>query len=250
MNLLNADCLETLRKIPSNSIDLVVTDPPYILETDGAGFFGKKSDEYTAKTIGRKMYTYSGERYVMKEIDGMKKGFSDDVLDELCRVMKKINCYIFCSQKQILHLIKYFAENKKCNWNLLTWHKTNPIPACGNKYLTDTEYCLFFREKGVKVYGSFDTKRTYYISQTNMKDKRKYGHPTIKPLNIVENLIINSSLENETILDCYMGSGTTGVACKKLKRHFIGIELNKEYFDIAKNRINESEYEFDFGKET
>lgn len=173
----------------------------------------------------------------MKEIDGMKDGFPGDVMNELCRVMKKINCYFFCSQKQIPILYKYFVENKKCNWNLLCWHKTNPIPACGNKYLSDSEYIMFFREKGVKIYGSYDSKFTYYISKSNMEDKRKFKHPTIKPLDIVKNLIINSSNENDLILDPYMGSGTTGVACRELKRDFIGCEINKEYFDIAKKRV-------------
>ena len=74
-----------------------------------------------------------------------------------------------------LSMIRYFVENKKCNFNLITWHKTNPVPACGNKYLTDTEYCLFFREKGVKIYGEFSTKFTYYVTPKNVKDKKLYN---------------------------------------------------------------------------
>ena len=184
------------------------------------------------------MHMGGGERYVMKEIDGMKDGFPEEVINELCRVMKKINVYFFCSQKQIPILYKYFVENKKCNWNLLCWHKTNPIPACGNKYLSDSEYIMFFREKGVKIYGSYDSKFTYYVSKSNMEDKRKFKHPTIKPLDIVKNLIINSSNENDLILDPYMGSGTTAVACRELKRNFIGCEINEEYFTIAKKRMD------------
>lgn len=72
-----------------------------------------------------------------------------------------------------------------------------------------------------------------------MEDKKLYKHPTIKPLNIIENLVINSSNENDVVLDCFMGSGTTGVACKKLNRKFIGIEIDEKYFEIAKNRIEE-----------
>ena len=127
--------------------------------------------------------------------------------------------------KQLFSLIDYF-QKKKCNWNLLTWHKTNPIPTCGNKYLSDTEYCLFFREKGVKLYGSFDTKFTYYVTHSNMKDKKQFHHPTIKPLEIVKNHIINSTQENDLVLDCFMGSGTTAMACKELNRNFLGFELN------------------------
>lgn len=208
-----------MKNIEDGSIDLVVTDPPYEIATTGAG-----------------MYKQADKQYV-KELNGMKDGFSEEVLDELCRVMKKISIYFFCSQKQIIPLLDYFVKKKKCNWNILSWHKTNPIPACGNKYLTDTEFILFFREKGVKVYGSFDTKRTWYATPLNQSDKKKYGHPTVKPLSILENLVVNSSQEGEVVLDCFMGSGSTGVACLNTNRNFIGIELDEGYFKIAKERI-------------
>lgn len=235
------DCLELLKSIPDNSIDLIVTDPPYVVETQGAGFFGKKSDEYSMNYKGKKAYTYGGERYVMKEISNMSDGFSENILDELCRVMKKVNLYIWCSQKQLYKLINYFVIKKKCNWNLITWHKTNPIPACGNKYLSDTEYCLFFREKGVKIQGSFDTKFTYYVTPLNSKDKKQYGHPTIKPLDIIKNFIINSSNDGDIVLDPFMGSGTTPVACVETNRHYIGFEIDENYYNIACKRLDEVE---------
>ena len=222
VNLYNGDCLEILKNIPDKTVDLVVTDPPYDIETSGAGLYKQEDKQY------------------VKELVGMKDGFSEDILDELCRVMKKINIYLFCSQKQIMPLLDYFVKRKSCNWNLLSWHKSNPIPACGNKYLTDTEFILFFREKGVKIYGSFDTKKTYYITPLNQKDKKKYGHPTCKPEEIVRNLITNSSNEGDTVLDCFMGSGTTGVACVNTNRNFIGMELDEQYFETAQNRINKA----------
>ena len=220
--LYQGDCLEVMKNIEDGSVDLVVTDPPYEITTTGAGIYKQADKQY------------------VKELNGMKDGFSEEVLDELCRVMKKINIYFFCSQKQIIPLLDYFAKKKKCNWNILSWHKTNPVPACGNKYLTDTEFILFFREKGVKVYGSFDTKRTWYATPLNQSDKKKYGHPTVKPQAILENLVVNSSQEGEVVLDCFMGSGSTGVACLNTNRNFIGIELDEGYFNIAQNRIEEA----------
>ena len=215
------DCMDIMKTIEDKSIDLVITDPPYKIETSGGG-----------------LYTQADKQYV-KELNSMKDGFSEDVLDELCRIMKKINIYFFCSQKQIIPLLDYFVKKKKCSWNLLTWHKTNPIPACGNKYLTDTEFILFFREKGVKVYGNYNTKFTYYVTPLNQKDKKKYGHPTIKPQEILLNLVTNSSQEGDTVCDPFMGSGSTGVACKSLNRDFIGIEVDNNWYQIAQNRINE-----------
>ena len=119
-------------------------------------------------------------------------------------------------------------------------NKTNPVPTCNNKYLSDTEYLLFFRENGVKIYGNYNTKKKYYVTPKNKKDKKTYNHPTVKPLNIIENLIINSSKEHDIILDCFMGSGTTGEACANTNRKFIGIELDNNYFDIASKRIEEA----------
>ena len=217
------DCLNLLKQLPDKSIDLVVTDPPYVIDNKGGG-----------------LYTQEDKQYV-KQLEGIKDGFSTEVLDELCRVMKNINIYLWCSQKQLFPLIEYFVEGKKCNFNLITWHKTNPIPACGNKYLTDTEYCLFFREKGVKIYGEFSTKFTYYITPLNQKDKKLYNHPTIKPLDIIQNLVVNSSLEGDIVLDPFLGSGTTAVACVNTGRHYIGFELDPQYYDIACKRLDEAE---------
>lgn len=540
----NMDCIHGMRQMPDKSVDLVVTDPPYLIETSGAG-----------------IYKHDDKQYV-KELNEMKDGFSREVLDELCRIMKKINIYFFCSQKQIIPLVDYFVKEKNCNWNLLTWHKCligsteiwcrnkngeifksaikdlyrhtnvgdvqvlgksswtnihnvtkttlpnyieiqvangnyiscseehvfvingknikakdikpgnvldhlsltvkgntteyvsnilawfigyyiangsmsgqkiqiathtdktfvlnnidalckqyngkyfvydkpnskarsivvssqiilgalseyvsghhaegkhlstkcwntnceflenifagyldgdgyydvkndryrinftrknymlandiktlcnilnysismskghakfngkeygtwcgnvrfnptekcldmytvkdivkhnraadfydlqllsddhlfvlsdgilthncNPVPACGNKYLTDTEFILFFREKGVKIYGEYKSKFTYYVTPLNQKDKKAYGHPTIKPLDMVSNFIINSSKEGDIVFDPFMGSGTTAVAAMKCNRNFLGYEVNPDYYEICNKRIKEA----------
>lgn len=223
MILRQGDCTELLKRIPDGSIDLVVTDPPYLIKTSGAGIYKQADKQY------------------VKQLDNMKDGLSEDILDELVRSMKKINIYLFCSQKQIIPFLKYFVEKRNCNWNLLCWHKTNPVPACGNKYLTDTEFILFFREKGVRVGGEFSTKRTYYVTPLNQSDKKRYGHPTIKPVEIIQNLIINSSQRGDTVVGPFMGSGTTGVACVNTNRDFIGFELDERYFEIACKRIGEAQ---------
>lgn len=211
-----------IKDIPNKSIDLVVIDPPYEMKMGGSGgVFG------------------SNRKRHLRELDGanLSRGYDYAILNELVRVMKKINIYIWCNKDQIRRYIDFF-EDLGCNTDVLTWHKTNPVPTSNNKYLSDTEYLLFFREKGVKVYGEYATKRKYYVSPTNKRDKDKYGHPTIKPLEIIQNIIINSSKKGDTVLDCFMGSGTTGVACVNTNRQFIGIELDDTYFDIAEQRIN------------
>lgn len=221
MDLRLGDCLEIMKTIPDNSIDLIVTDPPYLFDSDGGGgAFGSANQAYH------------------NELSELKNGITNEVLAECVRVLKKVNIYVFCNKNQLYQYIDYF---KDYNIDLLTWHKTNPIPTCNNKYLSDTEYILFFREKGVKVYGTFQTKRKWYLTPLNTADKKVWKHPTIKPLSIIENLITNSSIGGGIVLDPFMGSGTTGVACQNLGRNFIGIEINEEYYEIAKKRINEQQ---------
>ena len=173
------------------------------------------------------------------ELVNLKDGFDLKVLDLLIPKMKKINIYIYCSKRQVKDLIEYFI-NKDCNYEILTWHKQNPSPLINNNYLPDTEYVIFAREKGVRLYGNYHSKRKYYISGVNQVDKKKYGHPTIKPLNFIENHIINSSKEGDLVLDCFCGSGTTLVGAIKTNRRFIGFEIDENYYKIAKQRVDEA----------
>ena len=223
-----------MKRIPDGNIDCIICDPPYLLSGNTGGGFWSKSDgnHYNAK----------GSRKGMEKLENIKDGISNDILDEMCRVMKKTNIYIFCNQRQISQYLDYFVDKRKCNWNLLTWHKTNPIPACGNKYLNDTEYILFFREKGVKIFGSYETKRTFYVTLRNQQDNVKYSHPTVKPCRIIQNFIVNSSLEGDVILDPFIGSGTTAVACIREKRHYIGFELNEEYYKTVCKRVMDEQH--------
>lgn len=229
--IIHGDCLEGLKGLPDGCVDLVIMDPPYMIGNTGGGFWSKaqEGNHYNAR----------GTRKGMEKLSGFKDGFDTSVLDELCRVMKKVNIYVFCSQKQIIPLLGYFVNGKGCNWNLLTWHKTNPIPACGNKYLNDTEYVLFFREKGVRVYGCYETKRTFYTSLRNQQENVKYGHPTVKPLPLVRNFVVNSSKMGGVILDPFMGSGTTAVAAEIEGRRFIGFEVEERWCEVARARVAE-----------
>ncbi len=218
----NTDCLEGMKLIPDGSIDLVVTDPPYKLEnkpTKGkSGAFGITKRDYH------------------KELLPLADGVDILILDELVRVMRKINIYIWCNKTQLKQYINYF-EDLGATTELITWHKSNPVPTCNNKYLSDTEYLLFFREEGVRIYGSYHTKKKYYVTPTNKRDKGLYGHPTIKPLSIIENLIINSSQEGQVVLDPFIGSGTTAVAAVRNGRQYIGFEIDENYYNIAVERI-------------
>jgi len=228
----NEDCLVGLKKLPDNSIDLVIIDPPYDICTKG----GKKGNS----KLGKDILKLESELVKSNLVDG----FNLSVLDELIRVMRDINIYIWCNNRQIPTYIKYFDKHK-CKLEIIIWGKTNPIPLFNNKYLSDKEYCLYFRRNAYCNPKNYDDGRTFYISPTNVKDKKLYGHPTIKPLELIRKMIRNSTKEQDIVLDCFMGSGTTAVASILENRKYLGFEINEKYFDIANKRISSVNKEAD-----
>ena len=220
--ILCGDCMVGLKELPDGCVDLIMMDPPYLLDTGGS-----------------QGMTGLGPRKHLKELHQgtFTEGITHDVLDELVRVMRKINIYIWCNERQIPQYLKYFID-KGCNFNVLTWHKSNPTPLCGNGYLPDTEYCLFFREPGVRIRGNFSTLSKFHVSLANIEDRNKYGHPTIKPLQLIRRLISNSSDEGDLVLDPFMGSGTTAVACVQSGRDYIGWELDEGHHETAERRVD------------
>lgn len=222
--LYNGDCRELLKTLPDGSVDLIMTDPPYLIENTKAG--GRDALNRSFQGINDQL-----------RANNLVGGFDIRVLDEMVRVLKHVNLYVWCNHKQIPMYLDYFVGRLGCSFDIIVWVKTNAAPMFNNKYLTDKEYCLYFRRGGYCSPQSYDKARTAYFQPINAKDKHLYGHPTIKPLNIIQNLIENSTKENDTVLDCFMGSGTTGEACARLNRNFIGMEINSDFYRIAQNRI-------------
>lgn len=218
-NIYNVDCYEAIKNIPDNSIDCIYTDIPYLLNTDGGG--GSFHNVIQNKK---------------KEIENISNGIDYKIIDEFIRVMKNINCFIWCSQKQIYDIMTCFKKTK-CSCYILTWAKTNPTPLGSMIWLNDIEYCLhFYKDAGYNVGSKYKHKN--YVEPINVIDKKYYSHPTIKPLEMVKNHLLNLTKESDIVLDCFLGSGTTAVACKELNRQYIGFEIDKQYFDIAKDRLD------------
>ena len=242
------NCYELIKNIPDKSIDLVVIDPPYEYVAGGKNsiknHFGTNYQEEYSNLYHDTGTTRETERLrimansqkSLNNIKGICQGFDYSILDEFMRIMKVPNIYVWCSKKQLGKLINYFEE-KNCYIDLITWHKTNPLPLC-NTYLSDTEYCVFARQKGSYFKGTYETLKKYYIDSLNVEDKKLYNHPTIKPLNIIKNLVLNSNKENDIVLDCFCGSGTTCLAAKETGRRYIGMEIDPEYHKIAVDRLN------------
>lgn len=227
INLVLGDAYEKIKTIPDKSIDLIITDPPYDIS------FKKPNKIKPNNRITLSCQQVCQELYNAK----ITKGIDLLILDEFVRIMKKINIYIWCNRKQILPYLEYFVKEKNCKFDILVWIKSNPVPTCGKNYLNDKEYCLFFRN-GVELSTTYNTGHTYWITPTNKQDKKMYDHPTIKPLFIIETMLLNSSKEGDIIFDPFSGSGTTGVAAVQNNRDFVGIEINEKYYEVSKKRIS------------
>ena len=218
------DSYELIKQIPTKSIDLIYTDIPYEFVHGG-------SNSGLLKNEARRS-TY------VDVIGKFDKGIDYSILDEFVRVCKYIYIYIWCSKEQILPLMKYFVEGKGCLFNILVWCKTNPTPFANNTFLPDVEYCLLFREAGTKLNDGYELKSKWYLSQTNVEDKKQYLHATIKPLELVERHIAHSTKEGDVVLDPFAGSSTTLVAAKHLKRKYIGIEIDEKWYKVSVDRLN------------
>lgn len=220
----NENSLEAIKKLPNNCVDLIITDPPYSF----------KSCKTSSKTdLGNKL---NRAQKVISD-HSLSDDYDHKIWPELIRIMKKINMYIWCSKDQLPDLLDFFVIQKKCSYDLLIWNKTNPPPTFYNKYLTDKEFCLYIRKGGYCNPVSYQNSKTIFVQPINSKDKKQYDHPTIKPLNIIETLIQNSSKPGDLIFDPFIGSGTTAVAAIKNNRNFLGFEIDYDYFKICTNRI-------------
>lgn len=214
------DSYKLIKELPDKSIDCVYTDIPYLYETGRAN--PKKND--LSGRIEKKR----------AELEFISGGIDYSILDEFKRVLKKVNIFIWCSKMQLLDIMNWGGDY---NIELLVWGKTNPQPSTNNTWLPDLEYCVYFREKGVPLNDGYELKSKWYTSAINKNDKDLFNHPTIKPLPLVKRHILHATQPNDIVLDTFMGSGTTAVACLETDRQFVGFEIDEKWCKIANDRI-------------
>ena len=229
VKLINGNCLDTLKNIPNESIDLIVTDPPY--PTTSRGNAGN-SGGMLQKDINKKGRVFTHNNINCKEY-----------APEFYRLLKDgSHCYVMTNHINLIDMLNTFTDVGFHFIKSLIWNKGNKI--MGQYYMSQYEYILFFRKGKGKKINNCGTSDILSISNKKTKDKDgKNIHDTEKPIELMEVLVNNSSQENELIIDPFMGVGSTGVACIKNNRNFIGIEIDENYFNIAKSRLEEFDYE-------
>lgn len=234
------DCIELMKEIPDNSIDLILTDPPYNIS--------KENDNRDRSKLNSPiMRRESPLKYDFGNWDNMTREgfieFTKQWLKECCRILKDGGTLISFFNKEDISLLGW--EGKQYGMRtrtIFTWCKSNPVPSFRKvNYLSATEY-IYVGSKGTKAW-TFNFKMQKemknYMITANGSSYKETTHPTEKPLILIKHLIEIHSKEGDTILDPFIGSGTTAISSIQTKRKYIGIELSKEYCDIANKRIKD-----------
>jgi DNA modification methylase len=228
--LFNGDCLQLLSEVPSNSVDLLLTDPPYNVSRET--HFGEMN--------GHRQGMDFGEWDKDFDITGFIK--------HLPRVLKQnSNVVIFNAWENLGDIARVCEENhihiKRC----LVLNKANPAPFNRDRmFVNDVEFAVW------GVYASDDKPTKWTFNRQNSLEKCVIDttvqnsdlHPTMKDIKVIKYLVELLSNKEDTVLDCFMGSGTTGEASILLGRNFYGIELSEKYFKICEERIKASSIEF------
>ena len=214
IRLLQGDCMELMQNIPNNSVDLVLTDIPYnVVNRNDNGLRNLDKDNADILTF--------------------------DLQEFLEQIYSKTKStiIIFCSKEQVSIIHSFFNEKQKKGKGTvrqLIWEKSNPSPMNGQHiYLSGIENAIWFKKRG----GTFNAhcKNTvfkYPIGRSKL-------HPTEKNHSLLEELILDNSNENDVVFDPCMGSASCGVACINTNRNFLGMELDQNYFEIARKRLGE-----------
>ena len=213
--LYQGDCLEIMGGIKDKSVDLIVTDPPYLMDYQSNR--RKKEDRFD------KIKNDKGNYMLIQ-----------DYLEECHRIMKDNTAiYCFCSWHNIDFFKNEFEKYFKLK-NILVWNKNNHGTGdLKGSYAPKHEFILF----GHKGRTLLREKRIADVIDCPKISSNKLTHPTEKPQDLLEIFIKQSSDVGSIIFDGFMGTGSCGIAAKKLNRNFIGIELDEKYFNIAKDRL-------------
>lgn len=218
MKIYNDDCKNIFPLIKNNSIDLIVTDPPYKCISGGKPHLKEQPSGILSKN--------DGKIFAENDIE------PEEWFLEIYRVLKDgSHCYVMTNVLNLEHYLTLARQTGFKLHNLLIWEKNNCTP--NRWYMKNCEYVLFLRKGKAKRINNVGSKTVHQFS--NITGNKQ--HPTEKPVDLMEYYISNSSNEGDIVFDPFMGSGSTGVAAKKLNRDFIGIELDKSYFEIAQSRI-------------
>ena len=225
----NCSCMDIMKQLPDESVNLIATDPPYPVSSRGSA---GSSGGMLQKKINRE-----GSVFKHNSID------CEEYAPEFYRILKDgSHLYVMTNHINLIHMLNTFTN---CGFHFiksLIWDKGNKI--MGQFYMSQFEYILFFRKGYGKKINNCGTSDI--LSIPNIKKKKPNGenyHDTEKPSELMKILIENSTQEGDIIFEPFMGVGSTCVATKESNRKYIGCELDEEYFKVCENRLNTGTYD-------
>ncbi len=216
--IIEGDCLEVMKDIPDKSVDLVLTDPPYNASNSKISCIDKH-------------YTTVDEEW--------DKDFQiEPFIAEVKRILKPNgSLLVFCSY----HLLgEYLTKTPLKLQQIIHWNKSNPFPAIVKVYTPSIEYCLWYIVGSPYTFNKTEAG-TDVFKLPICGGRERTEHPTQKPLLLIEKLIAVHSNRGDTILDPFLGSGTTAIAAHNTGRFFIGIEKEPKYVEIARQRVEQAQ---------
>jgi len=242
------DCVEGMKKLEDNSIDLVIADPPYrTTQSETKKKWGKQVKELSnIKSIAN--FEADWDKFTEKDYEE----FTKEWIKEVYRVLRPkgtafIHCILTGEFIGFPEIINSCKLNKFKLLNNISWCKPNGQPnLAGVRFSFSTEQIIWVGKEGkgkrtfnyqrLKSMNGGKQMRDYWIIPTK---PTKFNHPSPKPIKLCRLLVEACSNQEDIVLDPFMGSGTTALACKQLNRNFIGFEINKEYIDIANKRLSQ-----------
>lgn len=230
----NIDAFELLKSLDDKSIDLIVTDPPYWHKKSPGKPYSERNTYETNSTFANSNL-FKADGMMMQTMSDFTDKDVYRLLPEFKRVMKIMNAYIFCNDT----LVPYYsmwAEQNGLMFSILIWEK--PLSIINkNRFSQNIEYIVRIYDYGTALNKRDENYLYNKVKRYNVSDKI---HPTQKPTDLIREILLVSSNKQDLILDPFMGSGTTAIACIKEERNFIGSEISKEFYELANKRI---EYE-------
>ena len=221
IELWHGDCLELMTNIPDGSVDLVLTDPPYLCNYSRHDSKSRFSNKITND-----------------EDNCANENMIEKYLRECYRIMKDNTAiYCFCNYKKIDFFKQQIEKAGFHLKNIIIWDKQkNGMGDLSTTFGYSYEFIIFASKGQPKIRG----KRISDVWQFPMVKPKEQTHQNQKPVDLLKQAVEKSSDEGAVVFDGFMGSGSTGVACVNTNRRFIGIELGEGYFNIAKKRIEEA----------
>lgn len=242
--LIKADTFKALKKFEEKSFDMIFADPPYFLSNDGVTCKSGKMASVNKGEWDKSLKVKEKHAFNRKWIRNCYKVLKDDGTIWISGTLHNIYSIGMALEEEGFKII-----------NNITWQKTNPPPNLACKTFTHSTETIIWARKDLKksrytfnynlmkkINDNKQMKDVWTTSLTKPSEKKSGKHPTQKPLEILDKIIMASTKENDLILDPFCGSSTTGISANRLNRKYIGIDNSKEYLELSKRRYMENEH--------